>query len=404
MVGVWIRKGFRLAAAILLGATFLSAASQPRPRIDWSALRGVNFIPSYARSSEEIWENYDHDAMNRELGFAAGLGFNSVRVFLQYLAYRKNPAKMISSLGDFLNLCARYHLTVMPVLFDSCGLDSRPDSVVMSSRQAYLKFLANPSLSPEAKARLKRVYGPYALGRGQAVPVPIGRTTPGDILLWGWWTPSPGFRLLTERHWPALETYVDAIAGRFRDNPQIVAWEVMNEPETLMDLPPGDTMAEAQVRVHRFLAHFSTYIKNRYPDRPVTIGSGNLESMKKTEPDVNVLSLHVYKPAEQTIEEIDGAKAFASRAGKPLLITECLANTNQWLTIFAEQRLASDEGQLAHYQKILPILMNSHLGWYSWGFIVGHLFGGFTGIIYQNGYRRPAAMYLARTLRSGAPR
>src|SRR5579875_2616068 len=66
--------------------------------------------------------------------------------------------------------------------------------------------------------------------------------------------------------------------------------------------------------------------------------------------------------------------------------------------------LASDEGQRAHYQSILPILMNSHLGWYSWVFIAGHLFGVFTGIIYSNGYRRPAAAYLAEKLHAETSR
>ncbi len=398
-----IRTKHFLTAALLAGVA-ISSAAPPRSRTDWSAVRGINFIPSYARSSEEIWKNYNHDTMDRELGFAHGLGFNSVRIFLHYLAYRRDPAKMAASFGDFLRLCARHHLTVLPVLFDSCGIDSRPHSVVMSSRKAYLKFLADPSLSPAAKARLKSVYGQYALGRGQAVPVPVGATTPPDILLWGWWTPSPGFRLLTEKHWPALETYVDAILGRFRHNPQIVAWEVMNEPETLMDLPAGIAMTQATDRAHKFLLHFSTYINDHYRDAPVTIGSGNFASMQNAEPQVDVLSLHVYKPAEQTKLEIRQAKDFARRAGKPLLITECLANTNQWLTVFGDEGLASDEGQLAHYQSILPILMNSHLGWYSWGFIAGHLFGGFTGIIYSNGYRRPAAAYLAEKLHAETSR
>ena len=403
MVPAWIRKALGLAAAFLLGTAVLSAAP-PQARTDWRALRGVNFIPSYARGSEEIWERYDHDAMNRELGFVRDLGFNSVRVFLQYLAYRKDPAKTVASFGDFLKLCAHYHLTVLPVLFDSCGIDKRRDSVVMSSKEAYLKFLADPSLPAASKERLRQVYGQYALGQGQAVPVPVGPTTPPDILLWGWWMPSPGFNFLTQRHWPALQEYVDAIVGRYRDNPQIVAWEVMNEPETLMDLPPSVTMAGARDRVQKFLVYFSGYLERHYPGKPLTIGAGNFESMKSNAPEVNVLSIHIYTPAGQARKEIAQAKAFAHRTKKPLLVTECLANTNQWLTIFADPKLASDEGQLAHYQKILPLLMSSHLGWYSWGFIAGHLFGGFTGIIYQNGYRRPAAMYLAHTLQAGGSR
>lgn len=404
VVVIMQRKWLFLGVAIFLGVTSLALASSPARRTDWSAIRGVNFVPAYARSSEEIWQKYDHHTIKRELGFVVGLGFNSVRIFLNYQAYKKDPAKTIASFRDFLRLCARYHLTALPVLFDSCGIDPRPDSVVMSSKAAYEKFLADPSLSPEAKVRLRRVYGQYALGQGQAVQVPVSPSTPADILLWGWWAPNPGFGRLTEPHWPALEGYVDAIVGRFQHNPQIVAWEVMNEPYTLMDLPPGVTRSAADARVSRFLVHFCHYIKTRYPRKPVTIGSSSLERMRKTQSDVDLLSLHVYSPARQTRAILDRARAFAGSVRKPLLVTECLANTDNWLTVFGDERLATDAGQLAHYEKVLPVLMNSHLGWYSWGFVVGHLFGGFTGIIYQNGYRRPAAMYLAKTLRSASTR
>jgi hypothetical protein len=82
------------------------------------------------------------------------------------------------------------------------------------------------------------------------------------------------------------------------------------------------------------------------------------------------------------------------------LLTECLANTDNWLKRHGEERLSSDEGQLRHYEATLPILLNSGIGWYSWGFIVGGMFTPFTDILYPNGYRRPAAAYLEQNLRN----
>jgi hypothetical protein len=44
------------------------------------------------------------------------------------------------------------------------------------------------------------------------------------------------------------------------------------------------------------------------------------------------------------------------------MLTECLANTNNWLTIFGEEHLSTNEAQLEYYRRILPILVKSRLG------------------------------------------
>jgi hypothetical protein len=365
---------------------------------EWNSIRGVNFIPFYARSSEEIWENYNHNSMERDLKFAAGLGFNSVRVSLHYEAFRRDPQRMVDSFADFLRLCNRYKLSVLPVLFDSCGLSVEANSTVMTSGDAYQRFLADPALPAATKARLKKTYGEFALGRGAAVLVPVGRKTPVDVLIWGWWTPSPGLARLTRDNWSQLDGYLDKIMGGFQKDPAIIAWDIMNEPGTVMELPDGVTQSQAESHITDFLNHASQYVRTHYHEKPLTVGAENLERMKASQPYLDLLSLHVYKPFAETQHVIEEARAFANQTGKPLLITECLANTNDWLTVFGDENLANDAGQLAHYQKFLPLLMQSHLGWYSWGFITGHLFGGFVDIIDPNGYRRPAAVYLQRIL------
>ena len=380
----------------------ISAAGAPPKSFEWSTIRGVNFIPFYARSSEEIWEKYDHHAMDRDLRFATELGFNSVRIFLHYEAFRRDPKQFAGSFADFLNLCHRYKITVLPVLFDSCGLERDASTTVMTSGEAYKRFLADPDLPAATKTRLEKTYGEYAKGRGAGVLVPVGRRTTIDVLLWGWWTPSPSRIHLNREDWPQTDAYLDKIVGGFQHDAAIIAWDVMNEPGTVMDLPGEWTQAQAESRIAEFLNHACEYLEAHYSEKPLTVGAENLARTKATQQHLDLLSLHVYHPFAQSQQAIEEARAFASQVGKPLFITECLANTNDWLTIFGEESLASDEGQLQHYQKFLPLLMQSHLGWYSWGFITGHLFGGFVDIIDPNGYRRPAAVYLQQTLRAEA--
>ncbi|NWG14123.1 MAG: hypothetical protein HXY20_11375 [Acidobacteria bacterium] len=391
---------FGLFAALTAFPAVSGAQNGSTARPDWSRIRGVNYIPSYARSSSDMWQNYDADTVDRELGFVKGLGLNSVRVFLHFYPYEKNPAGALAVFGDFLNRCRRHGLTVLPVFFDSCGLDPRPDAVEMSAADAYAHFIQDPALPSQTRKRLEAVYREFALGRGKAVRVPIGKTTPVDVFIWRWWSPSPGYASLGREHWPALERYVAAALARGAGSPEIIAWEIMNEPGTLMDLPAGVCRQEAESRLDGFLAHFSDFIRKRAGPVPMTIGAENLDRMKRHEALVELLSIHSYDEPAELKAELEAATEWANQKRKPLLITECLANTRNWLTVFAEERLATDEGQLDHYRRILPLLMDSGLGWYSWGFVSGQMFGTFTHIVHPDGYRRPAAMFLEETLRA----
>ena len=54
---------------------------------------GCNFLPSTAVNSTEMWqaESFDPATIERELQLAAGLGYNTVRVFLQFMVWEADP-------------------------------------------------------------------------------------------------------------------------------------------------------------------------------------------------------------------------------------------------------------------------------------------------------------------------
>ena len=54
---------------------------------------GCNFLPSTAVNDVEMWqaETFDPKTIDRELGMAEELGFNSVRVFLNYVVWKADP-------------------------------------------------------------------------------------------------------------------------------------------------------------------------------------------------------------------------------------------------------------------------------------------------------------------------
>ncbi len=66
-------------------------------------LVGCNFLPSSAVNQLEMWqaETFDAATIARELGWAAGLGMNSVRVYLHFLAWQVNPAGFLARVSVF---------------------------------------------------------------------------------------------------------------------------------------------------------------------------------------------------------------------------------------------------------------------------------------------------------------
>jgi hypothetical protein len=56
-------------------------------RPDFSNVRGLNYIASYAPSDVAMWRFYDGDRIDRELKLVAGLGANSLRVWLAWVVY-----------------------------------------------------------------------------------------------------------------------------------------------------------------------------------------------------------------------------------------------------------------------------------------------------------------------------
>lgn len=65
-------------------------------------------------------ETYDPKTIDRELGFAEQVGFNTLRVFLHYLAWGEDTVGFKERMNDFLTIVETHGMKVMFVLFDDC--------------------------------------------------------------------------------------------------------------------------------------------------------------------------------------------------------------------------------------------------------------------------------------------
>ncbi len=86
-------------------------------------LVGCNFLPSTAVNDVEMWieETYDPATIDRELALAENLGFNSIRVFLNFVVWKADPDGLKKRIDDFLALAAKRGISVMLALFDDCN-------------------------------------------------------------------------------------------------------------------------------------------------------------------------------------------------------------------------------------------------------------------------------------------
>jgi endo-1,4-beta-mannosidase len=82
---------------------------------------GCNYIPSNAINQLEMWqsETFDPFLIDKELSWAAGLGFNTIRVFLHHLLWRQDSKGFLERMDIFLSIASKHEIKTMFVLFDS---------------------------------------------------------------------------------------------------------------------------------------------------------------------------------------------------------------------------------------------------------------------------------------------
>ena len=125
-----ITKKIILAGLLCLGLAGATANAQTRWTEDqanaWYAkhrwLVGCNFIPSTAINQLEMWQaaTFDTATIDRELGYAEGIGLNSMRVYLHHLPWVEDAAGFKQRIGTYLDIAGRHHISTLFVIFDDC--------------------------------------------------------------------------------------------------------------------------------------------------------------------------------------------------------------------------------------------------------------------------------------------
>lgn len=163
---------------------------------------GCNFIPSTAINQIEMWSagTYDRETIDRELGWAATLGFNSLRVYLHDVVWRTDPTGFLERVDDFLERCSSRGITPLLVVFDDCwhepvpGRQPSPRQGVHNSgwaRSPGRARLADRSTWRELEAYVRDVYDQQSLELLDLTVAWVRSARPSQPVTVGEFTPMP---------------------------------------------------------------------------------------------------------------------------------------------------------------------------------------------------------------------
>lgn len=315
----------RLITALLLSALALPAQAReiwsPQDASSWYArqpwLVGANYINASAINQLEMWQaaTFNPAEIDKELGWAQGMGMNTMRVFLHDALWAQDAAGYRKRIDTFLAIAAKHHIKPLLVLFDSCW-------------------------DPH-----------YQLGP-QRPPIP-GVHNSG-------WVQGPGAVALNDpAQVPRLKAYVTGVVGAFAHDDRILGWDVWNEP----DNPVGqyaDNVPAKLARVTVLLPQVFAWARAADPSQPLTSGVWHdanwdrldgLNAIEKTQlTQSDVISFHNYDWPEVFEARVKSLQGY----GRPLLCTEYMARGNG-----------------STFDTILPLGKTLKVGMMNWGFVNG---------------------------------
>ncbi len=278
---------------------------------------GANYVPANAINQLEMWQaaTFDPVTIDKELGWAEGLGMNTMRVFIHNQLWDDDPEGLKQRMDAFLVIAARHHIRPVFVLFDSCW-DPNP------------------------------VSGP------QHLPIP-GVHNSG-------WVQGPGAaRLADQASHAKLLAYVRDIVGRFAKDDRVLAWDVWNEPNNEGGGNYAPTPGKKAL-VAALIAQAFTAARSVDPQQPLTSGlwtGDHWDEAKALDPveriqvaNSDVMSFHDYSWPEKFEERARQMLSY----GRPVFCTEYMAR-----------------GAGSTFDGALPIGKRLNIGMVNWGFVDG---------------------------------
>ncbi|MGI4750766.1 MAG: hypothetical protein ACRYFB_09040 [Janthinobacterium lividum] len=235
-------------------------------------LSGADYIPATAINQLEMWQasTFDPNTIDKELGLAEGIGFNTMRVFLHSLAWKQDPEGFKKRINQFLTIAQKHHIEPLFVFFDDC-------------------WNKVPQIGVQPAPRT----GIHNSG----------------------WMQDPGQPASADStRFPELRKYVLDVMGSFKHDKRILLWDLYNEPG-------NSNKRDSSLNL---LTHVFSWAREVNPDQPISAGiwAWDLEKLNKFQiTHSDVLTYHDYEEPEMHLRVVQLLKTF----GRPLICTEYMA-------------------------------------------------------------------------------
>jgi hypothetical protein len=312
---------FLALALTVAGAAQPSRWSEQAARQWYEAqpwLVGANYIPATAINELEMWQadSFDPQRIDLELGWAEGLGMNTMRVFLHDLLWQQDAEGFRQRVDTFLSIAAKHKIRPMFVLFDSC-------------------------------------WDPFPKTGKQRDPK-TGVHNSG-------WMQSPGSKALTDpEEYGRLEAYATGIVAAFAKDDRVLAWDIWNEPDNTNKSSYGKSEPEEKVAiVEKLLPQAFAWARAGDPTQPLTSGvwkgdwsePEKLSAMEKIQLELSdVISFHNYDQPEEFEQRVQWLQPL----NRPILCTEYMARGNK-----------------STFEGSLPVAKKYKVAAYNWGLVAG---------------------------------
>jgi hypothetical protein len=266
------KKNVKTTSAAIGKVWSVQQANEWYSKHEW--ICGANFLPSNAINQLEMWqaETFDPVTIDRELGWAKGIGMNTMRVFLHSVVWKQDREGFKKRIDRFLSIADKHGIQIMFVFFDDCW---------------------------------------------NKVPVPGKQPDPKPGVHNSGWVQDPGHRESYDTtKFPELEKYVKDILFTFKTDKRVLLWDLYNEPGNNGKRDSSLTLVKKVF----------SWAREVNPQQPISSGiwDWNFEALNAFQiQNSDIITYHDYEDPTWHLRVIQLLKV----GGKPLICTEYMART-----------------------------------------------------------------------------
>lgn len=288
---------------------------------------GVNYVPSITVHGAEMWQADTHDevmvSVRKELELMRDIGINGVRMGIPFHLWYHERDALLDRAEALYDEFASSGIGVMPVLFNDCVGFGKPADIT---------------------PQFGRGWHAYEIGHhGGAKDNPF--TGERERVGWTYWD-EPEWR-------PVMEEFLLAVIGRFRSYPNVIAWDLWNEPGNSNRFGMSIPYLKRAFALARSLDPIQPLTAGvwRYPDDYGTADGADVEPVQRLALDESdIITFHQYDDFDRVKRVVGKLK----EEDRPMMCTE-------WLNRVQDNLIA----------EVLPYFHDEGIGSFSWGLVAG---------------------------------